>query len=135
MPRYPARRTCCRALAQARFVAEVAMDRLDRSHAGGRRAEQAKAARQLVGEAVAAVSVAVVAGAERSREIFGAPGHRDHPRRAGIAAGREHALGRFGHEQRSPWSSRLLDAGGDFERRQVVVEQLDIGTAARLWAT
>src|SRR5271163_3142987 len=54
----------CRALAQARLVAKVAMDRLNGRYAGRRRADEAKAARQLISKPIAAILVTIRARPE-----------------------------------------------------------------------
>src|ERR1700723_1200993 len=84
-----------RALAKARLVPEIAMDRLDGGHARGPRSDQAEAARQLICEIVAAVLGAVADRAELSREVLGAPGHRSQPRHADVAYRRKHAFSRL----------------------------------------
>ena len=57
------------------------IDRLDRRHPGRRRAEQAERAGELVGRGEAAVLLALGRGADRRRQILGAPGEAGEPLR------------------------------------------------------
>ena len=66
-----------------------------------------------------------------SARSFGAPGQRDDARRALVVAGVEHGFGRLG-DQHDHRGRALLDAVRHFERRQAVVELLDIGAAIDL---
>ena len=56
--------------AQARIIAKVGKDAIDRLHAGGGRSAEAQRPRQLVGEAEFAVGIVFGRGAERGGQIL-----------------------------------------------------------------
>src|SRR3546814_7771342 len=73
------------AFAQGGEVLVFGLSGIDCRDAGGRCTTQARRARELISEAVAAVGVPVLAGPERVGEIFGAPGQSDKTRQIGSA--------------------------------------------------
>ena len=97
--------------------------RVDRLHAGGIGAEQAHRARELVGELVLAAVDAVGAGADRGRQVFGAPREAHEPRRRiAIGVEREHRLRRLGGDRHDA-DRAGRDALALLERGEVVIEQ------------
>jgi len=73
---------------QAFEITEIALDRFDRRHTGGRCAEQAHGPRQFIGEAIAAIVIAVAAGAaDRIGPDWRDRGCRDEPGCRGDIAG------------------------------------------------
>ena len=67
-------------------ILEGGIDRLDRRHPGRRRAEQAERAGELVRRREAAVLLARRRGADRRRQILGAPGQAGEPLGPAIGA-------------------------------------------------
>ena len=78
---------------EAGGIAEVGVQRVDRRHAGGRGGAQAQRIGERVQRRPAAVFLAVGDGADRGRQVLGAPGHAGQSRhRAGEALHVEHRL-------------------------------------------
>lgn len=117
---------------EARAIAHVDEDRIDRAALGGRGGQQREAAGEPEGLAVTARIVAVAWHAEVTREVLATPHHcaqaRHRPAKLGQREHRGAGLGDDADDGEPPDG----DPGVTFDRRQSLAAPLDIGRAATL---